>query len=125
DLRHRLPLNCHNITVSIRILAPEAGAGLSLEELAMPDLDLIKQGEQACDPPEMTNTSQHRLLQRGAATRLSARPARVAHRHAGAHVLLDAVLRERVAQHVLIERLHPGSGLSGINWRQDSERSLV
>jgi hypothetical protein len=33
------------------------GAGLSLEELAMPDLDLIKQGEQACDPPEATNTS--------------------------------------------------------------------
>ena len=23
----------------------------------MPDLDLIKQDEQACDPPEVTNTS--------------------------------------------------------------------
>src|SRR6266851_1630187 len=38
--------NCHIRIISIRASAPRAGAGLSLEELAMPDLDLIKQGEQ-------------------------------------------------------------------------------
>src|ERR1700730_15969445 len=55
-----------------------------------------------------------RLEARGAAARLSARPAGVADRHAAAHILLDAVLRERVAQPVLGQRLHPGDGLGEI-----------
>src|SRR6266851_2295626 len=40
------PLNCHSGTISIRTSAPRAGAELSFEELALPDLDQIKQGEQ-------------------------------------------------------------------------------
>src|SRR5690348_14307306 len=38
-------------------------------------------------------------------------PLGVADRHPGAHVLLDAVLRERIAKAVLGERFHPGDGL--------------
>jgi len=46
----RQPSNCHNITISMRASASRAGAGLPLSELAMPDLDLIKQEEQVvCD----------------------------------------------------------------------------
>src|SRR6266851_1653468 len=40
------PLNCHTGTISIRTSAPRAGAELSFEELVLPDLDQIKQGEQ-------------------------------------------------------------------------------
>jgi hypothetical protein len=44
-LRYWQPLNYHNDTISMGI-GTRTGAGLSLWELAMPDLDLIKQGEQ-------------------------------------------------------------------------------
>jgi len=45
-LRYRQSLNYHNRTISILASAPRTGAGLSLLELEMPDLDLIKHAEQ-------------------------------------------------------------------------------
>ena len=48
--RHRQPCNCHSCIVLLRYRSLLAGARLS-KELAMPDLDLIKQAEQAGAEP--------------------------------------------------------------------------
>src|SRR3954451_4884138 len=45
-------------------------------------------------------------------------PAGIADRPAGAHVLLDAVLRERIAQSVFRQRFHAGDRLRQIVGRQ-------
>ena len=45
-----IPCYCHIHTVISRALAPVSGCGLRLKELLMPDLDQIKQGEQAGIP---------------------------------------------------------------------------
>jgi hypothetical protein len=46
DLRYKQSYNCYNITISRRASLTPSGCGMSLWELAMPDLDLIKQAEQ-------------------------------------------------------------------------------
>jgi hypothetical protein len=45
-LRYRQSRNCHSRTVFLRASAFVSGCELSLKELAMPDLDQIKQAEQ-------------------------------------------------------------------------------
>jgi hypothetical protein len=45
-LRYRQSRNCHSRTVFLRASASVSGCELSLKELAMPDLDQIKQAEQ-------------------------------------------------------------------------------
>src|SRR5437763_8941923 len=49
----------------------------------------------------------------------------IADRHAGAHVLLDAVLREGVAQPVLRQGFHPRNGLRQVVRRQRHQHLLV
>jgi hypothetical protein len=45
-LRYRQTRNCHSRTVFLPASASMSGCELSLKELAMPDLDQIKQAEQ-------------------------------------------------------------------------------
>ena len=47
DLRYRQTCNCHIRGILLRTSAPVSGCVLAIEELLSPDLDLIKQGEQA------------------------------------------------------------------------------
>jgi hypothetical protein len=47
DLRYRQTLNCHIRSIISRTSAPVGGCVFAIEELLSPDLDQIKQGEQA------------------------------------------------------------------------------